>query len=84
MKLSLSGRLIEVEYRHCEMDVPDFMRLAKECGYDAVEFRATQIPAETTEEEAKMRRRASGCGTTTGCWREIIRTWMISWRRCCE
>ena len=53
MKLSLSGRLIEVEYRYCEMEVPDFMRFAKECGYEAVELRTTQIPAETTEEEAK-------------------------------
>ncbi len=59
MKLSLSGRLIEVKYRYCEMDVPDFMRFAKECGYDAVELRATQITADTTQEEVRTFRRVA-------------------------
>lgn len=53
MKLSLSGRLIEVQYRYCEMSVPEFLNFAKGCGYDAVELRATQITSETSPEEVK-------------------------------
>jgi sugar phosphate isomerase/epimerase len=50
---SLSGRLIEIRYKYCEMSVPDFMRFARKCGYRAVELRSTQITADTTEEEAE-------------------------------
>ncbi len=56
---SLSGRLIEIRYKYCEMSVPDFMRFARKCGYKAVEFRSTQITAETTEEEAEELRRTA-------------------------
>lgn len=59
MRLSLSGRLIEVQYRYCEMSVPEFLRFARKCGYDAVELRATQITADTTLEEVKQFRKVA-------------------------
>ncbi len=51
MKFSLSGRIIEVDYKYCQMDVGQFGELARQAGYDAVELRRTQINAETTPEE---------------------------------
>lgn len=51
MKFSLSGRIIEVDYKYCQMDVGQFGELAKRSGYDAVELRRTQINAETQPEE---------------------------------
>ncbi|MFH1005869.1 MAG: TIM barrel protein [Candidatus Latescibacterota bacterium] len=68
MKLSLSGRLIEIEYRFCERSVPEFMRFAHECGYEAVELRATQITTDTTPEEAvAFRRVADELGIGVSC-----------------
>ncbi len=68
MQLSLSGRLIEVQYRHCEMSVTQFMEFAKQCGYDAVELRATQITAEMTPEQvAEFRRAADKLGLRVSC-----------------
>ncbi len=51
MKFSLSGRIIEVDYKYCQMDVAEFGELAKQSGYDAVELRRTQIDADTSMEE---------------------------------
>ncbi|MDY7011775.1 MAG: sugar phosphate isomerase/epimerase family protein [Planctomycetota bacterium] len=51
MKFSLSGRIIEVDYKYCQMDVGQFGELAKQAGYDAVELRRTQIDAKTKPEE---------------------------------
>ncbi len=51
MKFSLSGRIIEIDYKYCQMDIGQFGELAKQSGYDAVELRRTQINAETTPEE---------------------------------
>jgi sugar phosphate isomerase/epimerase len=68
MRLSLSGRVIEIEYRYCELSLPDFLRCARECGYDAVELRATQLPAGTTPAEAaRFRRLADGLGLSVSC-----------------
>ena len=68
MRLSLSGRLIEVQYRYCEMSVPEFLRFAKACGYDAVELRATQITADTTLEEVEgFRKVADELGMDVSC-----------------
>ena len=67
-RLSLSGRIIEVLYRYCEPSVPEFMRLARECGYDAVELRATQLPPGTTTAEVKrLRQRADELGLSISC-----------------
>ena len=60
MKLSLSGRLIEVDYRYCEMSLPDFAKLAARCGYDAVELRSTQIDSMTSEEADAFHEIAQG------------------------
>lgn len=68
MRLSLSGRLIEVRYRYCETSVPEFLRFARMCGYDAVELRATQITADTTLEEVEgFRRVADELGIGVSC-----------------
>jgi sugar phosphate isomerase/epimerase len=68
MRLSLSGRIIELQYRSCELGVPDFLRLARESGYDAVELRATQLPADTTLAEAeRIHRLAGGLGLSISC-----------------
>ncbi len=50
MKFSLSGRIIEVDYKYCQMDVGQFGELAQQAGYDAVELRATQINERTPAE----------------------------------
>jgi sugar phosphate isomerase/epimerase len=47
VKLSLSGRVIEVDYKYCEIPVTEFLEFAKHTGYEAVELRATQITADT-------------------------------------
>jgi hypothetical protein len=52
MTLSLWGRLAEVECRYCEMPIPSFLRFARDCGFRAVELRATQIGDGTTPDEA--------------------------------
>jgi sugar phosphate isomerase/epimerase len=68
MRLSLSGRIIEIEYRSCELGVPEFLHLARECGYDAVELRATQLPAGTTRSEVeRFRRLADELGLSVSC-----------------
>ena len=67
MKFSLSGRIIEVDYKYCQMDVGQFGELAKQAGYDAVELRRTQINAEATPEEVRQMREAlvrSGIGVS--------------------
>jgi len=68
MRLSLSGRIIELEYRSCELSVPDFLQLARACGYDAVELRTTQLPIETTSSDAEqIRKTAEGLGLEISC-----------------
>jgi sugar phosphate isomerase/epimerase len=68
IRLSLSGRIIEVQYRSCELSVPEFLRFAQECGYDAVELRATQLPAGTTRAGAeRFRRLADELGLRISC-----------------
>jgi sugar phosphate isomerase/epimerase len=54
MKLSLSGRIIEVDYKYCQLRVEEFLKLAKEIGYDAVELRRTQISATIPMEEVRQ------------------------------
>ncbi len=54
MKFSLSGRIIEIDYKYCQMDVGEFGELAGQSGYDAVELRGTQINAATTPEEVRQ------------------------------
>ena len=48
MKLSLSGRVLQGAP---EMTTPDFIRLARDTGFDLVELRATQVPLESTDAE---------------------------------
>jgi sugar phosphate isomerase/epimerase len=68
LPLSLSGRIIEVEYRSCVLSVPEFLRWARECGYDAVELRATQLPAGTTLAEVeRFRGTADELGLRISC-----------------
>lgn len=68
MKLSLSGRLIEIQYRYCEMTLPKFMELAYRCGYEAVELRATQITDEITLKQAsELRKIADSLGLEVSC-----------------
>ncbi len=67
MKFSLSGRIIEVDYKYCQMDMEEFGQLAGQAGYDAVELRGTQISAATTPEQVKQMRAAldkSGVGVS--------------------
>jgi sugar phosphate isomerase/epimerase len=45
MKLSLSGRIFE---GGPAMPAPAFVRMAKQAGYDMVELRASQVPADST------------------------------------
>ena len=51
MKLSLSGRLFEVDYRYCELPLEEFVALAKDIGYLGVELRRTQVSPDTPPEE---------------------------------
>jgi sugar phosphate isomerase/epimerase len=48
MKLSLSGRILPGEP---EMSTSDFIRLARDTGFDLVELRANQVPLERTDAE---------------------------------
>jgi len=68
MKLSLSGRLIEVQYRYCELDLKEFIEFAHSCEYDAVELRPTQITAHTTKKDLKeLRRVLDASGIDVSC-----------------
>src|SRR5260370_10815642 len=50
------------------MGVLEFLRLARESGFNAVELRATQLPAETTRAEAeRLRRVADELGLSVSC-----------------
>ncbi|HID96123.1 MAG TPA: sugar phosphate isomerase/epimerase, partial [Candidatus Latescibacteria bacterium] len=51
MKLSLSGRLFEVDYSYCELTIKEFATLAKNTGYQGVELRKTQVSLETPAQE---------------------------------
>ena len=50
MKLSLSGRLVE-SGGGTIISNREFLDLAKRCGYDAVDLRATQLSPETPDTE---------------------------------
>jgi len=68
MKISLSGRIIEVEYRYCQLSVSEFMRLAADIGYDAVELRATQVTYKTSLDEIlRYREVADDLGLEFSC-----------------
>ncbi len=43
MRLSISGRVIEIAYRDVAIPTPDFIYLARRIGYDGVELRITQL-----------------------------------------
>ena len=47
MKLSLSGRMFEVDYQYCELSMEDFATTAKDIGYQGVELRKTQVSLDT-------------------------------------
>jgi len=51
MKLSLSGRIVELNGTTSAMSVCDFLHLAARCGYAAVDLRASQLNPKTTPEE---------------------------------
>ncbi|MGA1199701.1 MAG: sugar phosphate isomerase/epimerase family protein, partial [Candidatus Latescibacterota bacterium] len=48
MKLSLSGRILQGAQ---EMSTSDFIRLARDTGFDLVELRANQVPLESTDDK---------------------------------
>ncbi|MFH1008595.1 MAG: sugar phosphate isomerase/epimerase family protein [Candidatus Latescibacterota bacterium] len=51
MKLSLSGRMFEKDYRDCALPMADFVALAKDIGYQGVELRKTQVSLDTPAPE---------------------------------
>lgn len=51
MKLSISGRLFEVDYSYCELSIEEFVTLAKNIGYHGIELRKTQISLDTPSQE---------------------------------
>ncbi len=62
MKLSLSGRILQGAP---ETTTPDFIRLARDTGFDMVELRANQVPLESTDADLCELRRVldeSGVG----------------------
>ena len=68
MKLSISGRLFEVDYTYCELPIEEFVDLAKEIGYQGVELRKTQVSLETPAQEvAKIRQIVERAGLEVTC-----------------
>lgn len=60
MKLSLSGRVLQGAP---EMSTPEFIRLARDTGFDLVELRAQQVPLDSTEANlVELRRVLDGSG----------------------
>jgi len=60
MKLSLSGRILQGAP---EMSTLDFIRLARDTGFDLVELRANQVPLESSEAElAELRQVLDNAG----------------------
>ena len=57
MQLTLSGRIVE-QSGGTSMPVPDFVRMAANCGYDSVDLRATQVEPGTSEEDLSSLERA--------------------------
>jgi len=58
MDLSLSGRLVEIGYRDVAVPTLDFIAMARQAGYDGVELRTTQVPADADAPEASSIREA--------------------------
>jgi len=68
MKLSLSGRLFEVDYTYCELSIEEFVTLAKNIGYHGVELRKTQVSLETPAQEvAKISQIVERAGLEVTC-----------------
>ena len=68
MKLSISGRLFEVDYTYCELSIEEFVTLAKNIGYHGVELRKTQVSLETPAQEvAKIRQIVERAGLEVTC-----------------
>jgi len=55
MKLSLSGRILQGGAP--EMSTADFVRLAKDTGFDLVELRPNQVPVDSTDTDLTSLRR---------------------------
>lgn len=53
MKLSLSGRLVELSGSATAIPVVEFLELASRCGYDAVDLRASQLNAGTSASDVR-------------------------------
>ena len=53
MKLSLSGRIVELDGKTTAMPTIAFLEMAARCGYDAVDLRASQVMPETPEAELR-------------------------------
>ena len=51
MKLSLSGRIVELDGKTSAMPVVAFLEMAARCGYEAVDLRASQVKPTTTSAE---------------------------------
>lgn len=51
MRLSISGRVVEIAYRDVALPTGDFIRLARKIGYDGVELRITQLKPDMPESE---------------------------------
>jgi len=51
VRLSISGRVVEIAYKDVAIPTPDFIRLAREIGYDGVELRLTQLHPDMSDNE---------------------------------
>ncbi len=51
MKLSLSGRIVELDGKTSAISVIEFLEMAARCGYEAVDLRASQVKPTTTSDE---------------------------------
>lgn len=47
MRFCLSGTLFEVGYKYCRLSAEEFVKLAKQIGYDGLELRKTQVSLES-------------------------------------
>jgi sugar phosphate isomerase/epimerase len=68
MKLSLSGRMFEVDYQYCELSMEGFATTARDIGYQGVELRKTQVSLDTPAQEvARIARIIKKAGLEVTC-----------------
>ena len=68
MKLSISGRLFEIDYQYCELSIEEFVTVTKDIGYQGVELRKTQVSLDTLSQEvARIRQAVEKAGLEVTC-----------------